>query len=464
MGIASGHLGQRGRGLSDPGRGNNGPVAWRPPDPNRSTGGPAPGDPDRRALDAMAAAVRRARRGPVEGEPRPTEPLSTESTTWHLSEASARPLTTAEVPTATNASGSSENALTPERGTRPAADRPRSGRARADRKDAARAKAEGAKDEGATAEGTKAEGTELLVFDDLAPPAGDRRPAAVDRPGSRPPQANQPTAPDATADSTDTATTFGVEAEAALAGLPGFDPGLPVIDVALPDVDHIEQTQPGSGPPGRHWPSDAAALAAARPDRIARPPAREPRRARTLPSRHAVEVAVVSVSVAILLAGGLAAGLSLSGSTPSSPARSGAGAASSAGSPGPGHGGSNTDAAPSGKSGSVSHPKKGATTSGSSVTTAPTRTGSAGAGGSPHLQSVKPAAGAPGQAVTLTGSDLYSASGEITAYIGGAAAPTSCSSQTSCTVTVPDLGRPHRTTVVIETASGSSNTVAFDYT
>ena len=63
----------------------------------------------------------------------------------------------------------------------------------------------------------------------------------------------------------------------------------------------------------------------------------------------------------------------------------------------------------------------------------------------------------------MTGTGLYSSNGTITAYVGGAAAPTSCPSQTTCTVTIPDLGRAQRTTLVISTPSGSSNSVAFDY-
>ncbi len=77
---------------------------------------------------------------------------------------------------------------------------------------------------------------------------------------------------------------------------------------------------------------------------------------------------------------------------------------------------------------------------------------------------MQPASGGAGQTVRVTGSGLYSANGTITAYVGGAAAPTSCPSQTSCTVTVPNLGGPRHTTLFIATPSGSSNGVAFDYT
>lgn len=66
-------------------------------------------------------------------------------------------------------------------------------------------------------------------------------------------------------------------------------------------------------------------------------------------------------------------------------------------------------------------------------------------------------------AVTVSGSGFFSSTGIITAYVGGAPASTSCSSQTTCTVTIPSLGRAHPTTLLITTSSGSSNSVPFNY-
>ncbi|MGH8979943.1 MAG: IPT/TIG domain-containing protein [Acidimicrobiales bacterium] len=80
------------------------------------------------------------------------------------------------------------------------------------------------------------------------------------------------------------------------------------------------------------------------------------------------------------------------------------------------------------------------------------------------LSTVAPDAGAAGQTVVATGHGLYSADGIITATVGGETAPTSCSSETSCTITVPDLGpTPKQVTVTITTAAGMSNAVTFRY-
>lgn len=424
-----------------------------------------PGDPDRRALDAMAAAVHRARRGPDTGEPQPTEQVATESTSWHLSAPTRPSASTAKAPSAsTTEVPSTSTAAVPSASTTefPVEDGGAAGEATVEARESTV--------EETAASTTGSVGSGLPIFDELGPAAPTSRQTDPARTrGNWPPGEEIP--PTSAGADANPSTTFSVEAEVALAGLPVFD-DVPVLDdvprvADVPVLDDFEPVGPRVDPsPERDWPADATALAAARPDRVARPApqGRERRRTRTLPSRHAVEVAVVSVSVAILLAGGLAAGLSLSSSTPSTPARSGTGASSSAGtSSGPGHGG--TGATRTGTTGSrSSHPKSGATASTTTGATAPTRSGTGGANGAPHLQSVKPASGASGQSVTVSGSGLYSTSGEITAYIGGAPAPTSCSSQTTCTVTVPDLGRPRSTTLVIETASGSSNAVAFDYT
>jgi len=80
------------------------------------------------------------------------------------------------------------------------------------------------------------------------------------------------------------------------------------------------------------------------------------------------------------------------------------------------------------------------------------------------VSSVSPDAGAPGQTVAVTGNGFYSTNGQITAELGGQAAPVSCPSETSCTVTVPNLGSaPQQVTLMILTTGGASNSVAFTY-
>ncbi len=84
--------------------------------------------------------------------------------------------------------------------------------------------------------------------------------------------------------------------------------------------------------------------------------------------------------------------------------------------------------------------------------------------GGPLLSSASPAAGGPGQTVVVHGSALFSADGEVTAYFGDGAAPTSCSSQTSCTVIVPDLGAaPSTVALTVVTDAGTSNALTFSY-
>jgi hypothetical protein len=83
----------------------------------------------------------------------------------------------------------------------------------------------------------------------------------------------------------------------------------------------------------------------------------------------------------------------------------------------------------------------------------------------PRISSASPSSGAAGQIVVVDGSGLYSSTGQVVAYFGGASAPTSCSSQTSCTVTVPDLGTgPSTVPLTIVTTQGRSNALTFAYT
>lgn len=111
-------------------------------------------------------------------------------------------------------------------------------------------------------------------------------------------------------------------------------------------------------------------------------------------------------------------------------------------------------------------PKRGTATTTSptaSTATPPTASGQ-GSSSAPVASSVSPASGAAGQTVVVTGRGLYSADGMVTVEIGGQAAPTACSSETTCTVTVPDLGpTPKRVILAIITASGTSNDVTFTY-
>jgi hypothetical protein len=91
-------------------------------------------------------------------------------------------------------------------------------------------------------------------------------------------------------------------------------------------------------------------------------------------------------------------------------------------------------------------------------------TAATGATAGPRLTAVSPSSGAEGQRVEVRGSGMFSRNGEVVAYFGSTAAPTSCRSQTSCTVTVPDLGkRPATVYLTLLTESGRSNALAFSY-
>jgi IPT/TIG domain len=105
----------------------------------------------------------------------------------------------------------------------------------------------------------------------------------------------------------------------------------------------------------------------------------------------------------------------------------------------------------------------GATTS---TTTSTTTTGSSTApvvpGGPPVISSLSPSSGAAGQSVTVAGSNLLSASGQIVATFNGQVAPTSCPAPNTCTVTVPP-STASSAQVVITTSAGTSNAVTFTY-
>lgn len=188
--------------------------------------------------------------------------------------------------------------------------------------------------------------------------------------------------------------------------------------------------------------------------------------------RPALVVATTIVAIAVVVAGGIAAGLTLSsGSTtrPLAPPHRSTRSSRAV----PAHSATRSKAgsttSTSGVSAASTAPTTATTTAAtkSSTTTvpasAPTAPAAAGSVGAPQVASASPVSGAAGQTVTVTGSGFYSANGQVTAYFGGAPAPTSCPSQSSCTVTVPDLGVAHSTTVTIVTSSGTSNAVGFDY-
>ncbi len=88
----------------------------------------------------------------------------------------------------------------------------------------------------------------------------------------------------------------------------------------------------------------------------------------------------------------------------------------------------------------------------------------ASAGNSPQLTSLAPPNGSAGQTVVVTGMNLFSPDGRVQAFFSGQEAPTSCTSETSCTVTVPDLPGPQRDVpVTIVTEAGTSNAIFFSY-
>ncbi|HTX62330.1 MAG TPA: IPT/TIG domain-containing protein [Acidimicrobiales bacterium] len=123
-----------------------------------------------------------------------------------------------------------------------------------------------------------------------------------------------------------------------------------------------------------------------------------------------------------------------------------------------GHTTGSTSGTKSGSSGSAPH------TAPQSPTSTPSTTASPAPRGGPSLASASPDAGAPGDTVVVHGSGLFSSNGRVIAYFDGADAPTSCPSQTTCRVIVPDLG-PRSSTLhlTIVTSSGRTNALTFAY-
>ncbi len=176
----------------------------------------------------------------------------------------------------------------------------------------------------------------------------------------------------------------------------------------------------------------------------------------------------VTIGVLVLAVVGLALGLALrttpSKTTPSKTTggRSGAGGAGHT----TGTGGHTTGTA-SGTTPGVSdqHPRSTShATAPKKKTSTSTTTAPAPAGAAPHLLSVSPASGAAGETVVVHGSGLFSGNGQVLAYFNGRDAPTSCATQSSCSVTVPDLGAlPSAMHLTVVTASGTSNALTFSY-
>lgn len=98
----------------------------------------------------------------------------------------------------------------------------------------------------------------------------------------------------------------------------------------------------------------------------------------------------------------------------------------------------------------------------SSRSTSSTTTTSPGSGSGPTISALSPNSGTAGTVVTITGSGLVSPDGQITAYFGSTAAPTTCASGSTCTTTVPS-GSPGPETVTVQTASGTSDGLTFTY-
>lgn len=169
------------------------------------------------------------------------------------------------------------------------------------------------------------------------------------------------------------------------------------------------------------------------------------RRARTLLATGAAAILLVVVAAVAL-------GLALR--SPARPSTSQAGAARRA---------STSHHATAKATPKKSKSPKGVPASTTPPTSAPT-TAAPSPAGAPRLSSMSPSSGAAGQTVVIDGSGLFSSNGEVVAYFGGTQAGTRCTSQTSCTVTVPDLGSgPSRVPVTVVTAAGRSNPLTFSY-
>ncbi len=104
------------------------------------------------------------------------------------------------------------------------------------------------------------------------------------------------------------------------------------------------------------------------------------------------------------------------------------------------------------------------TTTTQPATTTTTTAATPNAGSGPVLNSIQPASGSAGQTIVVSGSNLLSASGQITAQFGAETSTVACLAQTSCLVIVPPDGSPAATIpVTITTDNGTSNALTFTY-
>ncbi len=145
-------------------------------------------------------------------------------------------------------------------------------------------------------------------------------------------------------------------------------------------------------------------------------------------------------------------------------------AVSLSGNPRPGPPGATTAAAPHTPSvprSSARGTKGGHSASGTSArtttTTAPSTPTPTGPVGAPVISSLSPSNGSAGEGVQITGANFLSSDGQIVATFNGQVAPTSCTAENTCTVTVPPPSGSSPARVSITTASGTSNAVTFTY-
>jgi len=80
------------------------------------------------------------------------------------------------------------------------------------------------------------------------------------------------------------------------------------------------------------------------------------------------------------------------------------------------------------------------------------------------LSSLEPSSGTAGQVLIVTGTDLLSPSGQITAQFGGETAVIACPMSTSCLMEVPaSSGTSASASVTVTTDGGTSNPLTFTY-
>lgn len=85
-------------------------------------------------------------------------------------------------------------------------------------------------------------------------------------------------------------------------------------------------------------------------------------------------------------------------------------------------------------------------------------------GSGPVLTTLEPASAAPGQVLVIVGSNLMSASGQITANFGTETSTVACPQTTSCLVMVPQDGTSGTSVpFTVTTDSGTSNALTFSY-